>query len=65
MGEFYHTKRPDLDNLEKAVMDALTKAKWWEDDSQVCVKITKKRYMGKPGVEIYAAELDPQEIGNG
>lgn len=36
-----HTKRPDFDNLEKAVVDALTGLAW-KDDSQLCeVRTTK------------------------
>lgn len=31
----YHTQRPDLDNLAKAVMDALTDVGVWVDDDQV------------------------------
>ena len=31
-----HTSRPDLDNLAKAVLDALTQAGWWCDDDQIC-----------------------------
>jgi Holliday junction resolvase RusA-like endonuclease len=31
----WHTKKPDLDNLEKAVKDSLNKLAW-RDDSQVC-----------------------------
>jgi Holliday junction resolvase RusA-like endonuclease len=30
-----HTVKPDKDNLEKAVMDALTDIKIWRDDCQV------------------------------
>jgi Holliday junction resolvase RusA-like endonuclease len=35
MPRTYHAKKPDRDNLDKAVMDAL-KGLAWIDDSQVC-----------------------------
>ena len=35
-GRMTHTSKPDLDNLAKAVLDALTQAGWWRDDNQVC-----------------------------
>lgn len=38
----YHSQRPDLDNLEKAVMDALTDAGAWADDCQVVSKKSVK-----------------------
>lgn len=37
----YETKKPDLDNLEKTVMDAMNKIVF-EDDSQVAVKDSRK-----------------------
>ena len=43
----YHTNKPDADNLEKAVMDALTQLGAWRDDSQVCIKRTTKRYVSE------------------
>lgn len=40
----YHTKAPDLDKLQRAILDGFTDAGVWLDDSQV-VKITAwKRY---------------------
>jgi Holliday junction resolvase RusA-like endonuclease len=36
------TKKPDLDNLEKAVLDALTDIGLWRDDSLV-VKVSKEK----------------------
>jgi Holliday junction resolvase RusA-like endonuclease len=38
----YKISKPDLDNLEKAVMDALTMAGAWVDDSQVVFKLSAK-----------------------
>ena len=52
-----HTGRPDLDNLEKAVMDAITNADLWRDDSLVYQKHSTKRYGERPGVEITITEI--------
>ncbi len=49
--------RPDLDNLGKAVMDALSKAKWWRDDAQVACLVMTKRWDASPGVTIVARGL--------
>src|SRR5215472_1636773 len=40
----WHTSRPDKDNCEKAVLDALTTVRFWEDDSQICDGCTIKVY---------------------
>jgi len=32
---YYVSKRPDVDNLAKAVMDAINQVGLWEDDSQI------------------------------
>jgi len=34
-GHVPHAKKPDLDNLLKAVMDAMTEARIWKDDALV------------------------------
>ncbi|MCG3776922.1 MAG: hypothetical protein JW395_3794 [Nitrospira sp.] len=38
------TGKPDRDNLEKAVLDAITAAGVWADDSQVTAGDVRKRY---------------------
>ena len=45
-----HTSKPDRDNLEKAVLDALTNVGMWRDDSQVYRGEVIKWYHGKGGV---------------
>lgn len=52
-----HTAKPDIDNLVKGVMDAMTRAKFWQDDCQVCNVAAFKRYVSKnPGVQISVEE---------
>lgn len=41
MHRIEHTKKPDLDNLEKAILDALNGVAW-VDDSQVCRVLKEK-----------------------
>ena len=39
----FHTKKPDIDNLEKFVLDSLNKV-MWKDDAQVFSVIKSKAY---------------------
>jgi Holliday junction resolvase RusA-like endonuclease len=58
---FYHTGRPDADNLVKAVTDSLTQLGMWRDDSQVCMVRVFKRYAEsgeRPGVLVSITELE-------
>lgn len=49
----------DLDNRNKAVMDALTQAGWWPDDRYVTdLHLRKRRTTGSPRIEISVA-IDP------
>lgn len=56
----WHVARPDVDNLQKAVMDALTALGFWRDDSLVAeVESVKKYVAGKnyaPGAMIEIRE---------
>ncbi len=49
-----HTVRPDLDNLEKLLLDVMTSLQFWKDDSQVCDKQTQKFFapQGKIVIEV-------------
>jgi crossover junction endodeoxyribonuclease RusA len=57
--KYWHIQKPDRDNLEKAVMDALTDLGVWEDDCQACcgqpVKIWDND--NKPGCHVVIREL--------
>lgn len=48
-GELFR-KKPDSDNLAKAVLDALTILGVWNDDDQVTDLIIRKRYVNPCGV---------------
>ena len=53
-------KKPDLDNMAKAVMDALTAMGMWGDDKQVVVVNMLKRYVvddERAGVEVNVASV--------
>lgn len=41
----WHTSKPDRDNADKAVLDALTNLGIWGDDKQVCDGRIKKIYV--------------------
>jgi Holliday junction resolvase RusA-like endonuclease len=43
-----HTAKPDEDNLQKAVMDAMTDAGVWKDDALVFGNLTQKWYSEGP-----------------
>jgi Holliday junction resolvase RusA-like endonuclease len=53
-GEQPHTVKPDKDNLEKAVMDALSSIQIWKDECQVYGGNTEKYWTpGKSGAQIW------------
>lgn len=53
----FHISKPDRDNLDKAVGDALTTLGMWKDDSQVCAGEIEKVYSEHPGATITITRL--------
>jgi Holliday junction resolvase RusA-like endonuclease len=51
----WHTSKPDLDNIEKALKDALSDIRLWRDDCQVCQVTKKKVYVD--GMEAPVSEV--------
>jgi Holliday junction resolvase RusA-like endonuclease len=60
-GPIWHTAKPDRDNCEKAVLDALKVLRIFKDDAQVCTGGPTEKYYcavdGKPGLAITVEEL--------
>lgn len=50
--EIPHTSRPDLDNLEKSLLDVLTRLRFWDDDAKVFTKSTAKVWGPSPYLAI-------------
>lgn len=54
-GFIYPTKKPDIDNLAKQILDAMTRLQFWEDDKQVVELYCKKSY-GEKGMWVVEIE---------
>ena len=54
-GIIKHTKKPDVDNLAKAVLDGLNGVAW-EDDSQIERLSVMKEYATEPYIYVYVHE---------
>lgn len=55
-GQVYPTKKPDADNVIKAIFDGINGVVW-VDDVQACDIVVRKRYADKPGVEVSVREI--------
>ena len=62
---YCHTKKPDIDNLAKAVFDALTDMGVWKDDSQIVFTLINKKYSAwATGVWIHIETHEKHDNGN-
>lgn len=57
VGEWKITK-PDTDNLQKALLDCMTKLRFWKDDAQVCSQIVEKFWSDIPGIFVFINRLE-------
>lgn len=55
LGEF-HWKRPDVDNLQKLIFDALNEIVY-KDDGQISWVVAKKLYSKNPHIEVIISEI--------
>lgn len=55
-GEILPTKKPDTDNIAKAVCDALNGVAY-HDDAQVCILRVKKKYSTEPSIVVTVTEI--------
>lgn len=56
-GEVFPAKKPDMDNVVKAIFDGLNGVVW-KDDVQVVDAIVRKRYGETPGVHVFIVERE-------
>lgn len=65
MAPRWHQSKPDLDNLAKAVMDAMTQLQIWRDDSQVVQLEVGKSYGHRAGcIVILGPASSPDPVMN-
>lgn len=55
-GDLLPAKKPDLDNIAKAILDSLNNIAY-KDDSQVCQLTMLKQYDDRPRVEVTLKEV--------
>jgi len=56
-GRIFKCTQPDLDNIEKTVIDVLGKLAFFKNDSQIAIKRTRKIYSNAPGISITLEEM--------
>lgn len=54
----WKTTKPDTDNLQKALLDSMTKLGFWKDDAQVASLIVEKFWAAVPGIFVSISALD-------
>ena len=53
----YRVTKPDVDNIQKLLMDCMTAVGFWKDDAQVASLVVEKFWAEVPGIYISITEL--------
>ena len=53
----YRVTKPDVDNIQKLLMDCRTAVGFWKDDAQVASLVVEKFWAEVPGIYISITEL--------
>ena len=53
----YRVTKPDVDNIQKLLMDCMTAVGFWTDDAQVASMVAEKFWAEVPGIYISITEL--------
>lgn len=61
-GKIGHTVKPDVDNLAKQLLDAMTRLRFWDDDRQIVELTCRKRYEEEPRWEICVQQVPEMMI---
>lgn len=54
----WKTTRPDIDNIAKLLLDAMTRLRYWEDDATVAQLSVTKIWNPEPGIKITIRKLE-------
>ncbi|QDE02425.1 RusA family crossover junction endodeoxyribonuclease [Erysipelothrix rhusiopathiae] len=54
----YKPTKPDLDNMQKLLLDCMTDLGFWNDDAQITSMLVEKMYDKVPGIYIKIEELE-------
>jgi len=54
--------KPDIDNLMKLVLDAMSQSQFWNDDNQVTDLICRKRLGDNPGITVRIRQIEIEPI---
>lgn len=62
MGNELSLRKPDIDNIEKIVLDALNGVAYQDDRNVVSVRKIKGRYEDTPKILVRVREIEPSEM---